>query len=256
MTQRPITPRPITPHQITPHPTTPRPPTGLARFAAPAAPAQRAAIADAATPTRAPAPADRGEMCDTEIDERHGHIADLDNRSILCACRACYLLFTRETAGGLRYRAVPDRYLTDPESPVTAAEWERLQIPVAVAFFLRTTAGDTRQESAAAFYPGPAGATECLLDLDEWERLSADHPLLAAARPDVEAIVIRRDSAHEDCYLVPIDACYELIGRMRAQWRGFDGGAEAHASIDAFFDDLRRRSQALGRAPEPEAADG
>jgi hypothetical protein len=213
-------------------------------------------------------------MCDTEIDDRHGHIADLDNRSILCACRACYLLFTRETAGGLRYRAVPDRYLRDPDDPVTAAEWERLQIPVAVAFFLRTTASDStasditapenavsgdaasdaRSESAAAFYPGPAGATECLLDLDVWERLRAEHPLLAAARPDVEAIVIRRDSEHEDCYLVPIDACYELIGRMRMQWRGFDGGAEARASIDAFFDDLRRRSRALGR--EREAADG
>jgi hypothetical protein len=41
---------------------------------------------------------------------------------------------------------------------------------------------------------------------------------------------------------------------MRMQWRGFDGGAEARASIDAFFDDLRRRSRALGR--EREAADG
>jgi hypothetical protein len=186
-------------------------------------------------------------MCDTEIDDRHGHVADLENRSILCACRACYLLFTRETAGGLRYRAVPDRYLHDPGDQITPSEWESLQIPVAVAFFLRTTAPDTDATSAAAFYPGPAGATECLLDLDAWQRMCADHPLLAAARPDVEAIVIRRDTAHEDCYLVPIDACYELVGRMRMQWRGFDGGADAHASINAFFDDLRQRARAFER---------
>ena len=34
---------------------------------------------------------------------------------------------------------------------------------------------------------------------------------------------------------MPIDACYELAGRMRLQWRGFDGGAEARASIADFL---------------------
>ena len=200
--------------------------------------------------TPAPAPEiERCELCDTEIDDRHGHIADLEHRSILCACRACYLLFTREAAGGLRYRAVPDRCLHDPERPITAAEWEQLQIPVAAAFFLRSTAAGPESQEAAlgAFYPGPAGATECLLDLDAWARLEAAHPLLAEARPDVEAIVIRRDNEHEDCYLVPIDACYELVGRIRLFWRGFDGGEEARASIDAFFDGVRARSRPLAR---------
>ena len=188
---------------------------------------------------------ERCDFCDEELDDRHGHVADLENRSILCTCRACYLLFTREAAGGLRYRAVPDRCLHDPERPITAAEWEQLQIPVAAAFFLRTTTPGSGDATLGAFYPGPAGATECLLDLDAWARLEAEHPLLAEARPDVEAIVIRRDAGHEDCYLVPIDACYELVGRIRMFWRGFDGGAEAHASIDAFFDGLRARSRPL-----------
>jgi len=234
---------------------TPRAPSGLARFAGPAAPASASAQASAPTSQSAqpsaPAP-DRCEMCDTEIDDRHGHVADLEKRSIMCACRACYLLFTRETGDVQRYRAVPDRRLHDPAHPMTAAEWERLQIPVAVAFFMRTTAFDTHQESITAFYPGPAGATECLLDLAAWERLRDDHPLLAAPQPDVEAIVIRSDTEHGDCYLVPVDTCYELVGRMRMQWRGFDGGDEARASIDSYFDELRR----LSRPFQPEAADG
>ena len=191
-------------------------------------------------------------MCDTEIDDRHGHVADLEKRSIMCTCRACYLLFTRETEEVPRYRAVPDRHLHDPEHTLTAADWEQLQIPVAVAFFLRTTDFDTHQESITAFYPGPAGATECLLDLTVWERLRDDHPLLGTALLDVEAIVIRSDAQHRDCYLVPVDACYELVGRIRQQWRGFDGGDEAHASIDGFFEELRRTSRPL----QPEAADG
>ena len=46
---------------------------------------------------------------------------------------------------------------------------------------------------------------------------------------------------------MPIDACYELVGRLRALWRGFDGGQEAHDAIDAFFAIGRSRPQPAGR---------
>ena len=41
-------------------------------------------------------------MCREVLDERHGHVVDIEKRSIACACRACYLLFTSEgaAAGG------------------------------------------------------------------------------------------------------------------------------------------------------------
>ncbi len=42
-------------------------------------------------------------------------------------------------------------------------------------------------------------------------------------------------------YLVPIDACYELVGLLRMHWTGFDGGPEARADIDAFFERVRSR---------------
>jgi len=180
------------------------------------------------------------ELCAAGIPAEHGHLADLDHASLLCACRACYLLFTQREAVRGRFRAVPDRYLTDPEHPLTAAEWDELEIPVGLAFFLRSSGAGT----VTGFYPSPAGATECRLDLAAWARLTAAHPLLAAAEPDVEAVLITRaGAAAPECFVVPIDACYELAGRMRMHWRGFDGGAEARQAIAGFLDAVRMRAK-------------
>ena len=65
-----------------------------------------------------------------------------------------------------------------------------------------------------------------------------------------------------EAYLVPIDACYELVGQLRRLWRGFDGGTEASDALDAFFADLPERVaddaslaiEVLGGRPEPYAA--
>jgi hypothetical protein len=43
--------------------------------------------------------------------------------------------------------------------------------------------------------------------------------------------------------VVPIDACYELVGHLRRLWRGFDGGTEANAKLDSFFDNVRARAR-------------
>jgi hypothetical protein len=50
-----------------------------------------------------------------------------------------------------------------------------------------------------------------------------------------------------DTFVVPIDACYELAGRMRLHWRGFDGGAEARQAIAGFLDSVRRRAVPVDR---------
>jgi hypothetical protein len=71
-------------------------------------------------------------------------------------------------------------------------------------------------------------------------------------RPDVEALLVRtpgKGSGEVTCHLVPIDACYELVGRLRSIWRGFDGGQEARAMIEAFFAKVAARSK-----PAPAAA--
>lgn len=194
-------------------------------------------------PPAATAAPEKCEMCATPVPAEHGHVADLEQATLLCACRACYLLFTREQGGRGRYRAVPDRYLADPASPLSAAEWDELEIPVGLAFFLHSS----QRGEVAGFYPSPAGATECRLDLKAWHRLAAAHPLLGAAAADVEAILISRNDSGAECFLVPIDACYELAGRMRLHWRGFDGGSEARVSIADFLDTVRSRARAFRR---------
>jgi hypothetical protein len=142
-----------------------------------------------------------------------------------------------------RYRAVPDRYLHDPERPMTAAEWDDLEIPVGLAFFLRSS----QRDEVSGFYPSPAGVTECRLDLAAWERIAGAHPLLRAMDTDVEAALICRTDDGIEHFLVPVDICYELAGRMRLTWRGFDGGTEARQAIADFLDRVRSLARPLPR---------
>jgi hypothetical protein len=247
----------------------PAPPAAPERPAAPPGPEGQptaaeslAAKAREGRPAGGAGPEETCEMCAAEIPAHHGHVADLEQSTLVCVCRACYLLFTHSQAGRGRYRAVPDRYLSDPAHPLSMADWDALEVPVGLAFFLRGSGGEL-----TGFYPSPAGATECRLDLQSWHRIAESHPMLAAAAPDVEAVLIYRADARSsdrihrasarddvptprgdsgvDCFLVPIDACYELAGRMRLQWRGFDGGSEARASIAEFLDGVRSRARAF-----------
>ncbi|MDQ1741194.1 MAG: hypothetical protein QOE53_2846 [Pseudonocardiales bacterium] len=193
------------------------------------------------------APGERCEMCATPITDEHSHVVNLDSRGLLCTCRACYLLFTDEVAN-LRYRAVPERYLSFDEFTLDARAWDELQIPVGLAFLFRNSV----QERTIAFYPGPAGATESELPLEAWQRIVEANPELSVLRPDVEALLVRRtEGSGASCHLVPIDACYELVGTLRMLWRGFDGGQQAHQAMDEFFATVRRRSRPAAAVSTP-----
>ena len=178
------------------------------------------------------------ELCTEPISDEHGHLVDISARNLMCACRGCYLLFTSDGAGGGHFRAVPDRYLSFPDFTLSPGQWDNLQIPVSVAFFFLNSALDR----VAAFYPGPAGATESELPLDTWAEVVEANPSLSSLKPDVEAFLVRSrpDRGGTECYIVPIDACYELVGHLRTLWRGFDGGKEANAKLESFFADVRR----------------
>lgn len=184
-------------------------------------------------PVETAAPTERCDVCAQEVPDSHGHLVDVRSRRLLCSCRGCYLLFTQEGAGGLRYRAVPDRYLRLVDFELSPQAWEALQVPVSVAFFLH----NSELGRVAAFYPGPAGATESLLSLESWASILRDNPQLASLRPDVEALLVRVPplAPAAEGLVVPIDACYGLVGQLRRLWKGFDGGAEARGAIDAFF---------------------
>jgi hypothetical protein len=178
-------------------------------------------------------------MCGEDVTDEHQHVVNLESRGLLCTCRACYLLFQHEGAGRGTYRSVPDRYLSDPGFELSEARWEELQVPVAMAFFFYNSV----LGRIVAHYPSPAGATESLLDLAAWDSIAADSSLAGALAPDVEALIVRRSHDGNEAYLVPIDACYELVGRVRMHWTGFDGGPEARRDIDEFFEAVRARSR-------------
>jgi hypothetical protein len=200
-----------------------------------------------------PVTEERCEMCAEPIAETHQHVVNLESRVLMCTCRGCYLLFAVEGAEQ-RYRAVPDRYLCFPDFTLGPGQWDELEIPVGLAFLFRNSV----QNRIVAFYPGPAGATESELPLAAWDSVVAANPQLATLERDVEALLIRapdhsrgQSSADFTCNVVPIDACYELVGRLRRLWRGFDGGQDAHDAMDAFFATVSARSR-----PAPPVANG
>jgi len=195
----------------------------------------------------APKPAgERCEMCSEAIADEHQHVVNLEGRQLMCVCRGCYLLFT-DTDAELRFRAIPDRYLAFPDFALDRRAWEALQIPVGLAFFFHNSTLDR----TVAFYPGPAGATESELDLQAWNDIRTADGRVDAIAADTEALLVRvpdDEAAPPQAYLVPIDACYEFVGRLRMMWRGFDGGQDVRNYIDEFFEMLDDRSRVVDRA--------
>jgi hypothetical protein len=195
----------------------------------------------------APPTGERCEMCAEPISAEHQHVVNLESRGLMCTCRGCYLLFTAEDAE-LRYRAVPERYLSFPGLDLDARQYDELEIPVGLAFLFRNSV----LGRMVAFYPGPAGATESELPLQAWSRIVAANPQLGVLSADVEALLVRGTDAGRNafsCHLVPIDACYELVGRLRLLWRGFDGGSEVRQAMDEFFAAVAERARPAPAVP-------
>jgi hypothetical protein len=148
------------------------------------------------------------------------------------------VLFAHRGASGLRRVGRTVRRLADFE--MTDAEWESLRIPIGLAFFVNSST----EGRIVAMYPGPAGPTESLLTLDAWNGVAGRNAALSAMEPDVEALLVNRVGAARDCFLAPVDRCYELCGILRLHWRGFSGGEEVWREIHAFFARLREESDA------------
>lgn len=182
-------------------------------------------------PSPTPQAAERCELCGAALAPEHSHVMDLESRRLMCSCRPCRLLFMNPAAAGGRYRAVGERYERLPESEV---DWEPFDMPAGMAFFIRSS----KANRVSAFYPSPGGATESALPVD------ASWPALCVLEADIEALLVYRRAGAAECWIVPVDACYELVGRIRRSWRGFDGGAEARSEIESFFAKLQEQRSA------------
>jgi hypothetical protein len=157
---------------------------------------------------------ERCELCGVAIGAAHSHVLELATRDVKCACRPCGLLFERSD----RMRLIPtDVYAADDVD----VPWESLALPVEIAFFFRA-GGELK-----CFYPSPMGPAECLLPV----------ALDVELDDDVQALLVARGRQR----IVGIDVCYELVGLIRAHWRGFTGGAEVWRELDKFWDGLDRR---------------
>jgi hypothetical protein len=185
------------------------------------------------------APEERCELCGGTLPPEHRHVADVESRSLLCACRACAILLGRPGAGGGHYRLVPERRLLLGGFHLGDERWAALQLPVDLAFFFRSTPAGR----VVALYPSPLGATESQLALDAWDELERDNPVLRELAPDVEALLVNRAAGAREHYLVPIDDCYALVALIRSRWQGLAGGEEVRRELAAFFESLRDRAE-------------
>jgi hypothetical protein len=173
------------------------------------------------------------DICSSAIAPDHPHLVEPAKRRLLCVCRGCAMLLGNRADD--KYRQVPGRAWRLESFQMTDAEWDAFAIPIGLAFFVQSTT----EGRILAFYPGPAGPTESLLDLCAWEQLVARNPALAELEPDVEALLVNRVNHAREYYRAPIDRCYELVGLIRTNWRGLSGGEEAWTAINGFFAGLR-----------------
>ncbi len=188
-------------------------------------------------------PAEECGLCNAPLASEHQHLIDLDTRELMCACRACALLFDRTAAGNGHLRLVPDRRLRLDDFVLSDAMWERLRIPVEIAFVFASS----RAERVMAFYPSPLGPTESHLTLEAWQELESANPVLTTMQPDVEALLVTRARGARRHWLVPIEDPYRLIAVIRTTWRGLTGGSAVWERLDDFFADLDMRGERRGK---------
>lgn len=172
------------------------------------------------------------ELCAAPLPDEHRHVLDLGRGELLCACRACSILFDRDAAGGGHYRLVPDdrhRLTLD----VDEHTWKALGVPVGLAFFVR------RGAATVAVFPSPGGPTETEVDEPAWDALTSRNPRVGELVPDVEALLVNRLREQDEQWIVPIDDCYRLVGVLRTTWRGITGGDDVWPAVGRILDEIR-----------------
>jgi hypothetical protein len=183
------------------------------------------------------------EMCSRELAADHQHLLDPLSRTLICSCDACAILFSSQ--GQTKYKRVPRRIRFLANFRLTDSQWDGLMMPINMAFFFRSTP----QNRVIVLYPSPAGATESLLPLDTWVDIELENPALLEMEADVEALLVNRIGhsrgfSSPEYYIVPIDACFKLVGLIRSRWQGLSGGTEVWREIAQFFGGLKVRSHA------------
>jgi hypothetical protein len=201
--------------------------------------ASRGSAASVAAPITARE--ERCDMCSMPIPADHRHLLHVEDRVIVCTCETCRALF----AGEGSYRPTGNRTLWLDGLELSDEHWASFGIPIGLAFFFHSSTGGPAGDGAlVAFYPSPAGTTECELDLGPWQQLVAANPLLESLEPDAEALIVNRLGAARQHAIVPIDECYRLVGLVRVSWEGISGGTGIDEAVARFFAETEVRARA------------
>lgn len=170
------------------------------------------------------------ELCAGSISGEHEHLLEADARRVFCACSECATIFSQEQQRqGARYLRVQRRSARLHDVNIDDSCWAELGVPVGLAFFTMRS----RSAEVVATFPGRSGIIESFVPLKTWSELERRFSSLKHILPDVEALLVRRTSRHQDYFQVSVDHCYELATLLR--------GAEAPiaspelAVVQSFF---------------------
>jgi hypothetical protein len=171
-----------------------------------------------------PPPSEKCKICGAGLEDDHPHLIEPARRKPICACNACAMLFAAE---GACYKRIPRRAHSLNDYRISHAQWDRLMIPVSVAFFFKSGG------NVVALYPSPAGPIELPVSLHTWDAIAGRHPVLRAMEPDVEALMVNHWSG--EYFLLPIDKCFDLLGLIRSHCQGQPGGSNAWEKLRRYF---------------------
>jgi Family of unknown function (DUF5947) len=157
-------------------------------------------------------PIEECELCAGSISVEHEHLLEPDARRVFCACRACAALFSQEQQRqSPRYLRVERRAARLSGVDIDDATWADLGVPVGLAFFtVRSRTGEV-----VATFPGRASIIETFVPLRTWSELERRFSQIRGILPDVEALLVRRTSRHQDYFQLSVDHCYELSSMLR-----------------------------------------
>lgn len=191
-------------------------------------------------------PLEECELCAEAISVEHDHLLEPDARRVLCACSACAELFSQEQQRhGPRYLRVDRRAARLDELNIDDGMWSDMGVTAGLAFF--TTRSKTGE--VVATFPGRAGIVESFVPLKVWSELERRFPVLKDILPDVEALLVRRSSRHQDYLQVSIDHCYELAGLLRSS--DAPSSSPELAVVQGFFERLDERTGRRGHSRRP-----
>jgi hypothetical protein len=179
---------------------------------------------------------ERCDLCAEPLAPEHRHLLDVPADAINCACRACALLFDRQSAGGRHYRLIPTGARRLDDCGIDDLLWVSLGVPVDLAFFVRHADGPV-----TAGYPSPLGALRSTVDPQAWQEMTRTAPAIAELEEDVQALLVNRSRGAQEHWLVPLDDCYRLVALVRTHWKGLGGGSEVWDHVERFFAELSAR---------------